>query len=206
MNAQATRQHILDAAQRLIETEGFAGLTTKQIAREAGCAEGTLFKHFARKEDLCLAVVLENSPRFRDAIAEKRAGKGSVANNLCDIVLAALQFSDKLIPLAVSLFADTSLLARHRQVMQQTGRGPRDVFDLVAAYIAAEQELGRIGHDVEALTAACLLLGPCFHWAFLRQATGKSLYPMKDQEFATSLVAALIQGLRPKPRGALPLH
>jgi AcrR family transcriptional regulator len=199
MNARTMRQLILDAAQRLIETEGFAGLTTKQIAREAGCAEGTLFKHFARKEDLCLAVVLENSPRFREAIAEKRAGKGSVANNLRDIVLAALQFSDKLIPLAVSLFADTGLLLRHRQVMQQTGRGPRDVFDLVAAYIAAEQELGRIPRDAVPLAVACLLLGPCFHWAFIRQAAGNSLYPMTDKEFAASLVATLIRGLQTKP-------
>src|SRR3982074_3278507 len=78
MNVQNTRQQILNAAQRLIETGGFLRLTTKEIAREAGYAEGTLFKHFARKEDLCLAVVLENSPKFRETLAKEHPGERSV--------------------------------------------------------------------------------------------------------------------------------
>jgi hypothetical protein len=79
--------------------------------------------------------------------------------------------------------------------MRQTGRGPRDVFDLVAGYVAAEQRLGRIGPDVSPPAAACLLLGPCFHWAFIRQAMGQSLYPTKDEEFAALLVTTLVRGL-----------
>src|SRR5258708_15395586 len=107
MNAQNTRKQILDAAQRLIETGGFTHLTTREIAQKAGCAEGTIFKHFKRKDDLCLAVVLENSPKFKNAIIQKRAGKGSVRKNLEDIALAAIPCCEKLIPLAASLFADT---------------------------------------------------------------------------------------------------
>ena len=43
MNSRNTRQQILNAAQRLIEKGGFIRLTTKEIAQEAGCAEGTIF-------------------------------------------------------------------------------------------------------------------------------------------------------------------
>jgi tetracycline repressor-like protein len=99
MNAQNTHQQILDAAQRLIEAGGFTRLTTSEIAREAGCAEGTIFKHFKRKDE-----------------------------NLEDIALAAIRFSDKLIPLAAALFADANLSARHRQAMNESGRGPKDAF------------------------------------------------------------------------------
>jgi AcrR family transcriptional regulator len=162
MNARHTRQRILDAAQRLIETEGLIRLTTKEIAREAGCAEGTLFKHFERKEDLCLAVVLENSPKFKETIAQKRAGEGTVRKNLEDIALAAIQFSEKLIPLGVTLLADASLLERHRHVADERGRGPKEVFDLVAAYIDGEQRLGRINRHVEPLSVAALLFGRAF--------------------------------------------
>jgi AcrR family transcriptional regulator len=195
MNARNTRQQILDAAQSLIETEGFAGLTTKEIARKAGCAEGTLFKHFKRKEDLCLAVVLENSPKFKETIAQKRAGAGGVVRNLEEIALAAIIFSNKLIPLAASLFADADLLARHRQALLQSGRGPKDVFDLTAAYVAGEQRLGRINAGVKPMSVAALLLGPCFQRAFIRQAMGKDLLAIKDQDFVSDLVATLIDGL-----------
>jgi AcrR family transcriptional regulator len=195
MKLRNTRQQILDAVQSLIETEGFMGLTTKEIARKAGCAEGTIFKHFKRKEDLCLAVVLENSPKFKETIAGKRAGTGSVARNLEDIALAAIRFSDKLIPLAVSLFADADLLARHRQAMRESGKGPKDVFERVAAYVEGEQHIGRLNPKVTPESAAALLLGPCFQRAFIRQAMGKDLLAIKDQDFVSALVATLMHGL-----------
>jgi AcrR family transcriptional regulator len=195
MTTLNTRQRILDAAQRLIETGGFIRLTTSEIAREAGCAEGTIFKHFKRKDDLCLAVVLENSPKFKHAIARTRPGEGSVQKNLEEIALAAIRFSDRLIPLAASLLADAELLARHRQVLHDTGRGPKDVFDLIAAYISEEQRLGRINPEAVPLVVGALLIGPCFHWAFVRQVGGKNLLQMTDQEFAARLVATLTRGL-----------
>jgi AcrR family transcriptional regulator len=196
MNAKNTRQRILDAAQRLIETQGAIGLTTKEIAREAQCAEGTLFKHFKRKEDLCIAVVLENSPKFKEAIARMQPGKRAVAKNLEDIATAAIRFSEKLIPLGVTLLADAKLLLRHRRGMQ--GENPaKEVFALVAAYVDGERQLGRINRDVEPLSVAALLFGPCFHWAFVRQAIGKNLFPVKDQEFAAGLVKTLMLGLSP---------
>jgi AcrR family transcriptional regulator len=199
--ARNTRQRILDAAQRLIEKGGFIRLTTKEIAREAGVAEGTIFKHFERKDDLCVAVVLENSPRFKAAIAQKRAGKGSVQKNLREIVIAAIRFADKLIPLAATLFADASLLARHRSALQQRGGGPKDVFDLIAGYISEEQHRGRVNPHVSPLAVSVLLFGPCFYWAFIRQGLGHSLLPITDKQFAASLVVSLMRGLSPARRG-----
>jgi AcrR family transcriptional regulator len=197
MNAQSTRRQILDAAQRLIETAGVMRLTTKEIAREARCAEGTLFNHFKRKEDLCVAVVLENAPRFKETIARKQPGRRTVAKNLEDIALAAVRFSEKLIPLGVMLLADTKLLARHRRGMEGQGSGPKEVFDLIAAYVEGERRLGRIRQPVDPLSVAALLFGPCFHWAFVRQAMGKNLFPMRDQQFVVGLVATLMHGLSP---------
>jgi hypothetical protein len=73
-----------------------------------------------------------------------------------------------------------------------------EVFDLIAAYIAGEQRLGRVAPQVTPLIAATLLLGPCFHWTFLRQALGKNQLPIKDREFATDLTATLMTGLAPR--------
>jgi AcrR family transcriptional regulator len=199
MSSRDTRRRILEAAQCLIESGGFTRLTTREVARKAGCAEGTIFKHFERKDDLCLAVVLENAPRFKEALAKKRAGKATVQKNLEDIALAAIQFSGKLIPLAAALFADANLLMRHRETLTQTGGGPKEAFDLIAAYISAEQKLGRINRSATPLSVSALLFGPCFYWAFIQQAMGRNLLDMTDREFARHLVATLTRGLSSTP-------
>ncbi|GCE20017.1 TetR/AcrR family transcriptional regulator [Dictyobacter kobayashii] len=57
-----TRRLILEATERLIRLKGLSRATTKEIAREAGCAEGTLYKHFEHKEDLFLTIIQEHLP------------------------------------------------------------------------------------------------------------------------------------------------
>ena len=56
---ERTRKAILEAAQRAFRASGFAAATTRQIAREAGIAAGTLFNYFPSKEALGLALLAE---------------------------------------------------------------------------------------------------------------------------------------------------
>jgi AcrR family transcriptional regulator len=55
----ATRQRILEAAQRLFAAQGFESATTREIAREAEIAVGTLFNYFPAKEAVALCLVSE---------------------------------------------------------------------------------------------------------------------------------------------------
>ena len=50
-------QEILDAAVRVFSRKGFNGATTKEIASEAGVAEGTIFRYFKTKKDILLSLV-----------------------------------------------------------------------------------------------------------------------------------------------------
>jgi AcrR family transcriptional regulator len=197
MNARMTCQQILDTTQRLIETGGLVGFTTKETARETHDANATICRQLNRKEDLCLTLVLENSPKFKAAILQKRPGRNSVTKNLETIALAAIRFSEKLIPLGVTLCADAQLLERHRQAIREGRKGPKEVLDLLVGYIDAEQRLGRINERVDPLSAAALLFGPCFHWARVRHGMGRNVLPMKEKEFVADLVARLMQGLSP---------
>ena len=45
-------REILEAAIRVFEKKGFNGATTKEIAQEAGIAEGTIFGYFPSKKDI----------------------------------------------------------------------------------------------------------------------------------------------------------
>jgi AcrR family transcriptional regulator len=56
-SAQLTRERLLDAAARAFARDGLRGATTREIAREAGVNEVTLFRHFKSKEQLLRAVL-----------------------------------------------------------------------------------------------------------------------------------------------------
>ena len=52
-----TSQKIIDAAMALIRDKGYVATTTKDIAREAGVNECTLFRKFKTKKDIILSGV-----------------------------------------------------------------------------------------------------------------------------------------------------
>lgn len=52
-----TRANIIKVARNFFVKEGFLNTTTATIAKQAGIAHGTLFLHFATKEDLILEII-----------------------------------------------------------------------------------------------------------------------------------------------------
>jgi TetR/AcrR family transcriptional regulator, multidrug resistance operon repressor len=50
--ADLTRQRLIRAALELFTTKGYHVTTTAQIAKKAGVAEGTIYKHFSSKQHL----------------------------------------------------------------------------------------------------------------------------------------------------------
>jgi AcrR family transcriptional regulator len=53
----ATRGRVLDAAESLFATRGFAGTGLREIARKAGIQQPSLYRHFAGKAELYAAVL-----------------------------------------------------------------------------------------------------------------------------------------------------
>jgi AcrR family transcriptional regulator len=58
------RDRIIEAADQVIRTNGLSRTTTKEIARIAGCSEGSLYNHFQSKEDLFVHVMKGMLPGF----------------------------------------------------------------------------------------------------------------------------------------------
>src|SRR5688572_32894420 len=54
-----TDRAIRDAARRLFAGQGFEATSTREIAKEAGIAIGTLFNYYPTKEDLALDLIDE---------------------------------------------------------------------------------------------------------------------------------------------------
>lgn len=71
---KTTREKILEAGLKLFSQKGFLGATTKEIARAAGVAEPTLFRHFSTKEQLFEEMIKTYSflPALRGLLPELR--------------------------------------------------------------------------------------------------------------------------------------
>jgi AcrR family transcriptional regulator len=194
--AADTRERILDAANQVMSTLGLARTTTKQIARAAGYSEATLYKHFSGKTELFLAVLIERLPALVELLRRlpDQAGQGVVAQRLEEVASQALRFYERSFPMLASLFAEPALLARHRQALAALGAGPHQVNELLAAYLRAERDLGRIDASVDPNAGAAMLLGACFQRAFLGAFSGRPIPAAERRRFAASLVTCLLSG------------
>ncbi|MCV7409576.1 TetR family transcriptional regulator [Mycobacterium florentinum] len=65
-----TRSLLLDAAEEVFAEKGFTSATLDDIAHAAGYTKGAIYKHFATKEDLFLAVSDRYWRRYFDNFAE----------------------------------------------------------------------------------------------------------------------------------------
>lgn len=68
----STKEKILESALNLFSRKGYLGATTREIAKDAGVAEVTLFRHFPTKEKLLEAVFQRYSflPELRNILPE----------------------------------------------------------------------------------------------------------------------------------------
>lgn len=163
-----TRDRMLDAAAHVMRTKGLARATTKEIAKAAGFSEAALYKHFADKTELFLAVLRERAPSdLAGLLAGLEAGRGDVRETLAEIARVAIAFYVETFPIAASIFSEPALLAAHREALKAHGVGPGTVPEMLARYLEAERGLGRLPAGVDAGSAADLLLGACHYQAFL---------------------------------------
>src|SRR5262249_58032906 len=112
----------------------------------------------------------------------------------------ALPFYDQTLPMGTSLFAEPELLARHQEQLRQKKVGPHRAIEEIAAYVRAEQRLGRINARVDPEATAALLTGACVGRALIRRFLGEQDEPSADERFIRSIVRTLIEGLAPQTR------
>ena len=85
-----TRQKILEAAARLFTTDGYERTTTRDIARAAGIAAGTLFNYFASKDALALTLIADGLTRGAAAFESRRRGDEALEEDLFAHVVCVL--------------------------------------------------------------------------------------------------------------------
>jgi AcrR family transcriptional regulator len=151
------REQLFAAAERVLLREGPNGLTSRAVTTEAGVAKGVLHRHFADFDAFLAELVLDRIARLDQLALRDAVGTGTVADNLT----AAL--TDVFGPLAVAIVGLVTFRDGLRARLRRAGLPGVPLLAqataVIAAYLAAERDLGRIPPDVDVDALAPTLIG-----------------------------------------------
>jgi AcrR family transcriptional regulator len=153
------RELLFDAAERVLLRDGPSALTSRAVTTEAGVAKGVMHRHFADFDAFLAELVLDRIGRIDTQAAALResAGTGTVAGNLVG-ALTDLFSSVAVAIVALMIFRD-DLRARLRQTRPTGVPLVAEATAMIASYLTAERELGRVAADADVDTLAPTLVG-----------------------------------------------
>src|SRR3712207_4578696 len=68
-DARENRRLLLTVAKQRFAEQGVAATTMQEIARVAGVGQGTIYRHFAHKGELCLALIQDDVAEFQQRLS-----------------------------------------------------------------------------------------------------------------------------------------
>jgi AcrR family transcriptional regulator len=161
----STRERILAAAELVFSRDGFQGATTREIARQAGVNEVTVFRHFHTREELLRATLEQGCAAFEALIRPDEIWKGELDERLENYVYdmyAVLRERESIVRAFIS----------EARVLPESSRNTLQGFMLkkkarFVARLQDAQESGLVRQDVD-LSAAADFIRDGIHSAMLR--------------------------------------
>ncbi|MEV5141354.1 TetR family transcriptional regulator [Streptomyces syringium] len=153
------REQLFDAAERVLLRDGSSALTSRAVTTEAGCAKGVLHRHFADFDAFLADLVMDRIARIDHQAAALRdsAGTGTVADNLTGALTELFG------PVAVAIVALVTSRDGLRARLREAGVAGIPIVTeataMIASYLVAERELGRVAPDTDINTLAPTLIG-----------------------------------------------
>lgn len=152
----STRERLLSAARELVELDGYGGASVLAISERAGVAAGTLYRHFASKEELFVELFrlvcdreLKAMERAASVSAGPVAGVEQVLLTFAQRALSSRRLAWALLAEPVDPLVDAERLVYRRRYAA-----------LVARLLEQAVAAGEIAAQDTAFTAAALV-GSC---------------------------------------------
>ena len=156
--AEQRKAAVLDCACGIFSNGSYRGTTTAQIARMSGVTEPVLYRHFASKRDLYLAVLEESWRRLRllwdaavEAEPDSRLWAGAMGQAYFEAKDAKVRCADLWVQALTEASDDPVIRKFLRKQM-------REVHDYVTDVIRRSQEAGGIYPDRDASAEAWIFL------------------------------------------------
>ncbi|WP_300608375.1 TetR/AcrR family transcriptional regulator [Trebonia sp.] len=189
------REQLFGAAEAVLLRDGPAALTSRAVTTQARVAKGVLHRHFADFDAFLAELVLDRAGRIdaQAAALRESAGTGTVTGHLAG-TLTALFTSVALAIVALITFRD-ELRARLRRTWPGGVPVLTEAVAIVAGYLSAERELGRVAADADVDALAATLIG-AGHLLF---ADRKGTPPAAEAvtNMVTGVIGAVLRDRRP---------
>jgi AcrR family transcriptional regulator len=172
---EGVREAIIETTLALIAERGVARLTTKEIAGQAGVSEASIYYHFADKPALIEAVILDGVLAPFQSFASGFSGRAvavSMEAGLQEFTSALAVFWERILPLLSAVQSDAELRVSFQKRVNKLDLGPHRGVRLIAGFLSAQQEAGRVHADVVAEEAAMLICGACYLTGFQKHMLG----------------------------------
>jgi AcrR family transcriptional regulator len=164
---------ILNAALVVFTAKGYSAATTSEIAKVAGVAEGTIFRHFKTKKDILLATIIplmQNllgpgaAHSLRELIAENE--KLPIEEVLLIIIEDRQKHIIKALPLLKVVFVESNFHPELREALIHGVALPSQEFFL--RFIEQRQRSGELRIDLDSWALARSLVGAVAFYLFSR--------------------------------------
>jgi AcrR family transcriptional regulator len=153
------REQLFDAAERVLLRDGPSALTSRAVTAEAGCAKGVLHRHFEDFDAFLAEFVLDRVGRMDPQAAALReaAGTGEVVDNVAAALTAV--FTSVAVAIVPLITFRDELRARLRETWPAGVPVLTEAAIMIAVYLRAERDHGRIAPDADVDTLAATLIG-----------------------------------------------
>jgi AcrR family transcriptional regulator len=193
--ALARRRQILETALRLFARQGFDGTSTRQIAQEAGIAEGLIFHYFPTKEHL-LTAMLETHHSYRGEMRGllEDAGCKPAAEVLHQLGTESLARFRREAEITLVMFStaqtNPKVGAILRRLIAEEGVAG------LSAYLRTRIEAGELRADLPVESSALMFFSSLVIFFFLHHSLPDEQWNERAAAFVSDLAATWLEGAR----------
>jgi len=186
---------IVAAAHKVFATHGFDAGTIRQIAAEAGVAEGLIYHYFDNKEALLDAVVHEHSILSwldqPDALREDVSAEIALRELIGEALDRMAQNAD-----VIALTWSQAVLGRGEGRL--VGRTVREITDRVASYLERKVARGEL-RPIDTAVVARLFAASLIMFTLSQHRLSPPLKHLAPDHYADTVVDIIMDGLRALP-------
>ena len=196
-DARENRDRLLAVAKQLFGAQGIGATSMYEIARAAGVGQGTLYRHFADKGEICHALIKEDLAAFMERVGALIGGDGAGATPLArldTLIGEKNRLTESHLPLFAAMDEAPAGARRARPF-----RGPFHVWlhERISALLSEALALGEIADLDTAFTADAILAAAAPQlYQYQRHELGYS-----GERITAGMRRLFVEGLRQKGAG-----
>jgi AcrR family transcriptional regulator len=156
--AEQRKAAVLECACGIFSTGSYRGTTTAEIAKRAGVTEPVLYRHFASKRDLYLAVLEESWTRLRAKWEQAVAAEPDPRFRVAAMGKAYFEETDPTVLCAELWIQALTEASDDAEIRKFLRKQMRDVHDFVSDVIRRSQADGGIFEDRDASAEAWIFI------------------------------------------------